>query len=388
MKKMIRFLLPVVSLFLLYGCQKSDENTIKVGLVAELSGVIPLVGSSAKDAAILARDEINVQGINIDGKIYKIDIVIQDSEANAGLAAKKVEKLLSREDHVLAIVGPLSSGNAIAAARVAEENKTPLLAPWSTDPKTTLDDQGNPKHYVFRTCFTDIYQGLVLGKFAHNNLKAKTAAILYDSTLDVMQGQAELFKKTFVKFGGKIVAEETYSTGNKDFSEQFNKIKMANPDIIFMPSYYSDVPLQVKQARSLGVKAVFLGSDSWASDSVLKECGKDCEGSYFADHYSADAKNAQVQKFVDAYKKRYGKMPDAVAALTYDAFELLFRALQTVDKLDRESLRNSLAKIKLYNGVTGKIRYSSHSGDPEKGAVIMQIKDGKFVWVDDIAVNI
>lgn len=387
MKKLTLILLSIISLFLLCGCQKSqqaDKPTVKIGLVAELSGAIPQVGVSAKNAAMLAIDEINAQDTKtIDGKPYKLDLIVKDTETNAEQAAKKTQDLVN-EKQLLAIVGPMTSGGAIPAANVAEENKTLLLTPTATDPQTTLDSQGKPKHYVYRVCFTDKYQLAVLGKFARENLKAKTAALLYDSKISLLQSQAELFQKNFTKRGGKVVAQETYSTGDTDFSAQFNKIKALHPDVIFLGSYYAAVPQQIKQARSLGIKSKFLGSDSWVTgDTLPQDCDKNCNGSYFSDYYYPEAKNVLAQKFIIAYKNRYGKEPSSVAAATYDAFGLLNQALQTT-QLDREALRNALAKIRTYQGVTGKISYTGLSGDPEKGAVIMQIKDGKFVLVTTV----
>jgi branched-chain amino acid transport system substrate-binding protein len=282
---------------------------------------------------------------------------------------------------VVAIIGPNASRYAIPASEIAESSKVVLITPWSTNPKTTLDAKtGAPKKYVFRACFIDPFQGRVVAKFAMDNLKAKKAAVLYDVASDYNKGIAEFFKTTFEGAGGQVVAFETYTTGDKDFSAQLTKIKQAAPDVIFLPNYYSEVPLQVQQAHRLGITTPFVGSDSWGSDELIKLCGADCEGYYFSTHYAADNATPVAKKMIDAYKAKYGTTPDDVAALTYDAFGLLWTALKSAGKVDRQAVRDALAKIPKYEGVTGTMQFQEGSGDPIKSAVILQIKGGKFVW--------
>ncbi len=176
------------------------------------------------------------------------------------------------------------------------------------------------------------------------------------------------------------MAFETYTTGDKDFSAQLTKIKETGPDVIFLPNYYSEVPLQIQQAHRLGITAPFLGSDSWGSADLIKLCGQDLEGYYFSTHYAADAATPVATKFIAAYKAKYGSTPDDVAALTYDAFGLLWTALKNAGKVDRQAVRDALAKVPQYEGVTGNMQFQEGSGDPIKSAVILQIKNGKFVW--------
>jgi branched-chain amino acid transport system substrate-binding protein len=181
-----------------------------------------------------------------------------------------------------------------------------------------------------------------------------------------------------------VVAYETYTTGDKDFSAQLTKIKNTSPQIVFLPSYYTDVPLQVQQAHRLGVNVPFLGSDAWSTEELIKMCGGECEGFYFCNHYSPDTKNPATRKFIETYMARYGKTPDDVAALTYDAFGLLREAVVKSDRLDRQAVRDSLSRITEYKGITGEMRFLPGSRDPIKGGVIMQIKNGKFSWFADV----
>jgi len=368
-----------------FGCQKTSDSTVKVGLIAELTGDIPAVGASCKNSAELAAKEINDSGgITIAGKNYTVELFIQDSAAKPDQSAAAAQKLIT-QNNVIAIIGPNASSNAIPASEIAETSKTVLITPWSTNPKTTQDSRtGEPKNYVFRACFTDVFEGHILGKFAAGNLGVKRAAILFDVASEVLKSQSELFKNSFEKSGGTVAAYETYTTGDKDFSAQLTKIKNAAPQIVFLPSYYTDVPLQVQQAHRLGINVPFLGSDAWSTEELIKMCGSDCEGFYFCNHYSPDTKNPATRRFIETYTAKYGKTPDDVAALTYDAFGLLRQAIVNSGTLDRQAVRDSLAKIKEYKGVTGEMRFLPGSRDPIKGGVIMQIKNGKFSWFADV----
>jgi branched-chain amino acid transport system substrate-binding protein len=375
-------MLALVSL-LLTSCAGGGggANTIPVGVVAELTGDIPAVGASCKNAAEMAVKEVNdAGGLDIGGKKYQIQLFIEDNAGKADQSASAAQKLIT-QNNVVAIIGPNASRYAIPASEIAESSKVALVSPWSTNPKTTLDAKTNePKKYVFRACFIDPFQGRVVAKFALESLKAKKAAVLYDVASEYNKGIAEYFKQTFEENGGQVVAFETYTTNDKDFSAQLTKIKSAEPEVVFLPNYYSEVPLQIQQAHRLGISVPFLGSDSWGSGELLKLCGADCEGYYFSTHYAPDAATDVAKKFISGYTTKYGNTPDDVAALTYDSFGLLWQALQTAGKADRQAVRDALAKIPKYEGVTGTITFKEGSGDPIKSAVILQIKDGKFVW--------
>ncbi len=375
----------LMGFFILAGCGKLKNDTVRIGVIAEITGAIPAVGASCKNGAQMAAKEINdAGGIMVDGVIKKIELFIEDSASKPEQAATVAQKLITYSG-VIAIVGPNSSSNALPAAEIAEKAGMVLMTPWSTDPKTTIDAKtGQPKKFVFRACFTDTFEGKVLGSFARKELKANKVAILYDVASDVLKIQAEIFRESFEENGGKIVAFETYTKGDKDFSAQFTKIKSAKPDLIFLPSYYTDVPLQVQQARRLGIKVPFLGSDAWSSEDLVRMCGADCEGSYLLNHYSPGTTNPVTQKFIAQYRAQFGgATPDDVAALSYDALKVLAQAIALAGKLDRSVVRDALSKVPAYPGVTGVIKYSPGSGDPVKGAVILRIKNGGFSWFAD-----
>lgn len=365
--------------FALGACGPAAPQTIKIGLNAELTGNIPVVGESCKNAALLAVKEVNdAGGLEVGGKKYQVELVIEDNEDKAESAAAAAQKLATAG--VLAMIGPNASRNAIPAAEVAESSGMPMISPWSTNPKTTIDAKtGQPKKFVFRAAFIDDFQGVVAARFAMEQLKTQRPAVLYDVASEYNKGIAEVYKKTLEQNGIQVVAFETYTTGDKDFSAQLTKIKDAGADTLFLPNYYSEVPLQVQQAHKIGFTGTILGSDSWGNLELISLCGADCEGYFFTTHYAADIATPKAQAFIKAYEAAYGKTPDDVAALTYDSFGLLFQAIKAAGKLDRQAIRDALAAITLYEGVTGNMQFKG-SGDPIKSAVILQIKNGKFVY--------
>jgi branched-chain amino acid transport system substrate-binding protein len=363
----------------LTACQPAGPATIKIGLNAELTGGIPVVGESCKNAAELAVKEINdAGGLEVGGQKYMIELLVEDNEDKAESAAAATQKLVTA--NVLAMIGPNASRNAIPSSVVAESSRMVMISPWSTNPKTTIvEATGAPKQYVFRAAFIDDFQGVVAAKFAMEQLNTAKPAVLYDVASEYNKGIAEVYKKTLEENGITVVSFETYTTGDKDFSAQLTKIKDAGADSLFLPNYYSEVPLQVQQARKVGFTGDILGSDSWGNLELITLCGADCEGLFFTTHYASDIATPKAQAFIKAYEGAYGKTPDDVAALTYDSFGMLFQAIQTAGKVDRQAVRDAVASITLYEGVTGNMQFKG-TGDPVKSAVILQIKGGKFTY--------
>jgi branched-chain amino acid transport system substrate-binding protein len=381
MRKLVLLVMLAFLVSLCSGCGGDESGTVRIGLIAELTGDVPAVGASCRNAAEMAVKQINDGGgIDVGGKKYPVRLYIEDNAGKADQSASAAQKLIAQQN-VVAIIGPNASRYAIPASEIAESAKVVLITPWSTTPKTTLDARtGAPKKYVFRACFIDPFQGRVVAKFVLDNLKLKKAAVLYDVASEYNKGIAEVFRETFEKNGGKVVAFETYTTNDKDFSAQLTKIKKAAPDVIFLPNYYSEVPLQIQQAKRLGIAVPFVGSDSWGSSELVKLCAKDCDGFYFSTHYAADNATPAARKFIGEYKAKFGSEPDDVAALTFDSFGLLAQALKGSGTLERQAVRDSLAKVTNYEGVTGRMAFQEGSGDPIKSAVILQIKNGKFTW--------
>jgi branched-chain amino acid transport system substrate-binding protein len=364
---------------LLTACQPAT-STIKVGLNVELTGSIPAVGESSKNAAELAVKEINdAGGLDIGGRKYKIELVIKDNQDNKDTAGTVTQALV--DEGVLAMIGPNASRNAIPASEIAETKKLLMISPWSTNPQTTLEANSitEHKHYVFRAAFIDDFQGAVAAKFTTTDLKSKKPAVLYAADSAYNTGIAQVYKQTLDAGGVPVVAFQTYKTGDTDFSKQLKVIQDAGADSLFLPNYYNEVPLQVKQAHTAGFTGWIVGSDSWGNLEIIAQCGGDCEGAYFTTHYATDIATPKAQSFIQAYQAAYAKTPDDVAALTYDSFGLLFQALQNAGKADGQAARDALAGITAYEGVTGNMQFKG-TGDPIKSAVVIQIRSGKFAY--------
>lgn len=365
---------------------KGELPAINVGLIAELTGPLSAFGASCRSAAEMKVAEIGSKGgIDVGGKHYNLKLVIADSQSTPEGALAAAQSLV-KEDAVVGLIGPNASLEAVPVADAAEAAKVPMLTPGSTAPRTTLDASGGkPKQWVFRACFTDAFQGEVLAKFADGYVHAKKAAVLYDPGSEAPKIQAELFKQNFEKAGGKIVAFETFKSGEKDFSADFAKIRKAEPDVVFLSGYYNDVAVQLPQAHAAGITAPFLGSDNWGTSDFLRLAGKDAEGSFYSAHYQPDRRNEVTGAFVISYKKQHADtVPDNVAALTYDAFGLLVEALKKAGKPDRQAVRDALAGIREYDGVTGKFRYPEGSRDPVKTVVMFKVEGGKPSFVTNI----
>ena len=365
----------------LAGCGRHDKSTVKIGANLELTGDIQAVGKSSKNAAELFVEQLNAAGgVALEGGPLPAELIVHDNAASAAQATSVAQDLISR-DHVVAMIGPNSSACAIAAGEIAESLKCVMVSPWSTNPRTTRDESsGAPKRYVFRACYTDPFQAHVLAKFALENLGAKKAAVLYDKSSDEPSGQAALFRETFTAGGGDIVAFETYEAGQRDFATQIAVIREAAPDILFLPAYYNEVPPIARQAREAGIKATLLGSDAWNAQDILRLGSADLEGAFFTSHFSVSAATPEARKFVADYTAKFGQPPDDVAALTYDAIGLVVEALEKAGKNDREAVREALAQIREFKGVTGTFRFEPGSGDPLKSVGIIKIRNGAFEW--------
>ena len=365
------------------ACKKTGPD-VKIGVIAELTGDIPAVGDSCKKAAELAVSEINdAGGVEVAGIRHLLRLVIEDSQGAGEPAAEAARRLIG-EEKVLAIVGPNASLGAVPAAQAASEGKTLLVSPWATAPRVTVDDTGKPRTWVYRACFPDAFQGKALAKFASGYVQAKKVAVLYNPASEAPRSQAELLKKEFEARGGQVVAFETYAAHDADLSAQMKRIAEAAPDLVYLPTYYVEVPEQVKQARAAGIKAPFLGSDSWGNPELLKSAAE-IEGAFFCAHYNPDAMEDKVGIFRAAFERRYAKeVPDDVAALTYDTMQLLKTALESAEDVNRDALREAFSKITSYDGVTGRILYKGGSPDPLKSVVLKQFKGGKATFVTNI----
>lgn len=351
------------------GCAKKDAGTIKIGTILPISGPVSAYGIQTRDAVLLAFDEINAAG-GVLGK--KLELIAEDDEASPEKSANAWKKLTSA-DKVNVIIGALTSKCSLAITSLSQAKKVVQISTSSTN--DTVTDAGD---FIFRACYNDSFQGVVVAQFAFETLKGKKAAILTDISNDYSVGLTENFKTKFESLGGQIVAAEAYNSGDKDFNAQLTKIKSAGPDVIFLPDYYNTVSLIAKQVRAQGMMVPLLGADGW--DEITNNAGDEALNGFYSNHYSPDSDDPAVKKFVAAYKAKYGQDPNALAALGYDTAYLVAEAIKNAGTAsDSQKIRDAMAALDMQL-VTGRIKFNEKR-NPVKSAVIVEVvkaADGKL----------
>jgi branched-chain amino acid transport system substrate-binding protein len=372
----------IVLMALAFSCTRQseepgapDRSLIKIGFFGDLTGPTFNFGKSAYNGVLMAADEINQSG-GINGR--RIDVVIEDDKGSPEEAARLTAKLID-QDKVVAIIAGGTSGNSRAAAPKAQASHVPLISPSSTDPAVTQTGD-----YIFRACFVDTFQGEVMARFAVNTLKAQKAAIIFDFNSPYGRGLTDYFKLSFAKLGGRIVSEQSYAQGDADFKGQLSTIRSAEPDVIYIPGYYGDVALIVKQARMIGLTQPLLGGDGWDAPELWQLGGDALNGAFISTHYSVDDPSPTIQSFVELYKQRYQNLlPDAHAALAYDATRILFDAIARAGAVDGGKLHDALAQTKNFAGVTGLISMDANRNAVKPG-VVLKLQDLRYIYQETI----
>ena len=364
--------------------KKEDVNEIVIGEYGSMTGATATFGQSSKKGIEMAVDALNQSG-GVLGK--KIRLVVEDDQGKPEEAQTVVTKLINK-DRVVAVLGEIASSNSLAGGPVCQSNRIPMVSPGSTNPKVTMVGD-----FIFRVCFIDPFQGQVMAKFATNTLRLKKVAILRDIKSDYSVGLANFFTEGFTKMGGTIAADESYSQGDKDFTAQLTSIKAKNPEGIFVPGYYTEVGLIARQARKLGIKVTLLGGDGWDSSKLWEIGGDALNGCYYSNHYSVDDPSPILQKFVMDYKARYGQtsdsIPDAMAALGYDAMLVLADAMKRANSSQPDSVRTALAQTQGFVGVTGTTTLDENRNAVKPAVVLEVVVDekgnGKNVFKETVA---
>ncbi len=370
-KRSFAILAVVVVLATMVAACKPAPKALKVAILAPLSGDVATFGQSTRDGALLAIEEWNAKG-GVLGR--QIEAVVEDSQCEAEPAASAANKVIS-QDQVKFIIGEVCSKASIPVSEIATANKVVQISPTSTNPKVTVDEAGNAKPTVFRACFIDPFQGTVGAKFALEELGAKTAAVLLDQGNDYVRGLAEFFRDAFEAGGGKVVVWETYTAGDTDFTAILTKVKDANPDVLYLPDYYSTVNVIAAQANQMGIKAVKLGGDGWDSPQLDKAA---TAGGFFTNHYAPEDPRPVVQELVKKYQAKYGSVPDALAALAYDAANILFMAIQQAGTDDPLKVAQAMEKG-TFSVVSGDITFDAQH-NPKKCAVLMEVHPDKVSY--------
>lgn len=352
------------------------QDPIKVGEYASLTGKEAGFGQTSHHGVLLAIEEINAAG-GVLGR--QLDLAYEDNQTKPGESATVVKKLISR-DKVIALIGEVSSGRSLEAAPIAQAARIPMIAPAATNPKVT--QVGN---YIFRVCFIDPFQGTVMAKFAKDEIKAKRVAIMSSVSNAYSLGLAKFFKETFLAGGGEVVTEKNYSEGDKDFRAQLTAVKAANVDAVFVPGYFTESALIVRQARDLGLTIPFLGGDGWEDEQLLKTGGEALNGCFYSTHFSAENSDPEVARFVTKYKTRWnGEVPGAFSALGYDAVYVLADAIKRAGTTDGPKLRDALATTKNFSGASG-VTTLDKDRNASKPATIIALKDGQATFFKTVA---
>jgi branched-chain amino acid transport system substrate-binding protein len=366
------------------GCAPK-EQTIKIGFSIPLTGDNPMVGEGSKNTGEIIKEAINAAGgLDVGGTKYKLEFIYLDNELKAENAVLTVTQLID-QDKVLAVIGPQGSGRAIPAGEICNDRRTPMVSGWSTNPDTTKN-----RPYVFRACFIDPFQAPVASRFTKEKFAVSKVAILYNVEDDYSKTLAELYRDSWNANYGEVVAWESFGQKDQDFNAQLTNILASGAEILYLPVYYNFLGNIVPQAKALGWDKPIMGADAWGSADLWKVSNGSVAGYYFTTHYAAAGAVGKTKEFIDTYNARYGYIPDDVAALTYDAVNIVLQAIQNAGisgKLeeDRDSLKDAIASLKNFEGITGKMSFTP-DGDPQKEAVVVRISDsGDFVFEASLA---
>ncbi len=360
------------------GCGGSDsggaDKTVKVGGLLEMTGGSASFGISSKNGIDLAFKDINAKGGVLGGK--KLELVVADTKSEASEATNGMQKLIS-QDGVAAVIGPNQSSAVIAASAINNGAKVLGITPMGTNPDITVNPaDGKTRAYNYRACFIDPFQGTVMASFAYNDLGVRKAAVLVDNTSDYSKGLAKFFTENFANKGGSVVIEEAFLQKDTDFKSTLTKIKVANPDFIYIPGYYQEVGLIIKQARELGINVPIAGGDGWDSAKLPEIAGKAAlNNTYFSSLYSSDEASEMNKKFVEEYQKEYNTKPDVFAALAYDSALLVAKAIEDAKSAEPAKIAEAMSKISGFKGVSGDVVFDEQH-NPIKSAVIIEHVDG------------
>jgi branched-chain amino acid transport system substrate-binding protein len=371
------------SALILPGCPNSSGPSggggsaeILVGHYASLTGPQATFGQSTDNGVKMAIEEFNAAG-GLNGK--KVRLITYDDKGDTKEVGTAVTRLVT-SDQVTAVIGQVASSLSLAGGPICQENGVPMISPSSTNPKVTqIGDM------VFRVCFIDPFQGSVCARFAKDSEKLKTekAAILYDQSQAYSVGLMDEFEKAYTALGGKIVSKQSFQDADQDFSAQLTQIRSANPEVVFIPVYYSKIGNIAQQARKLDLTVPFIGADGWESGDLPELAGHSLDGSFYSNHYSQESDSPKVKEFLAKYKSKYGGTADSMAALGYDAANVLFEAMKKSPSLGGKDLAAAIAQTKDFEGVTGKITLNAER-NAVKPAVIMEIKDGKPTFLTTV----
>lgn len=353
--------------FMLFGVTTYSAEPIKIGFNLEITGPVAGYGQMGWEGAQLMRELMPMEVLG-----RPVEFVLVDNKSDRVEASNATSRLIEREK-VVAIIGPMISGSTLAAGDICEKKEVPIISPSATNPLVT---QG--KSYVFRACYIDPFQAEIAAKYSYEDLGARTAAVLFDISNDYCVALGQYFKSAFESMGGEVVVHTPCNAGDQDFSAQLTAIKTANPDVIYLPNYYEEVGLILRQAKDLGLTQPILSADGVDVPEIWDLAGSAIEGLMNTAHWHEDAGMTDIgKKYIEAYKAKYaGKEVNSFGALAADCVIMVLDAIERAGSTDPKAIRDALAATKDLEVVTGFV--SMDNGDAVKAAVIREARDGEW----------
>lgn len=344
-------------------------KTVKLGFITAYTGPGAAYGVAMKEGTELAVEEINKD----PNTKVKIDLKVYDTKLVKNEAINAMKKCIE-QDKVLAIEGPMTTGEAMAADPIAQQSKVAVFGTGTTGPKVT--EIGD---YVFRNAIPGKMNIPQVVEKAQKKLGFKKIAIMYSNNNDQMVGEHQFYLDVCKKLGLEVVADETFADKDTDFSAQLTKIQAANPDVIAVAGLYQEGALIVKKAREMGMNQYVLAGNGFNSPEYIKQAGEAADRTVVATPWNPERKTDKAQNFRKAYVAKYGHEPDQFAAQAYDAMYVLHQAVeQSGTTTDRKKFRDTLAKISDFEGATGKFAFDENR-DPKMDLAVLEVKGGKWV---------
>lgn len=366
---------------LLGAGQVSAQDTVKIGGNFELTGDAAAYGTPMSEAAKLAVKEVNENGGVLGGEVEYVEY---DNTSDLTEAASVAQRLASED--VVGIVGPATTGDSNAQIPVIQEAAVPAILPAATGNGMTLDDNGDVFEYLFRVAFEDAFQGRAAATYVTETLGAQTAALFVDQSTDYATGLEQAFTEEFEALGGQVVTTESFQSGDTDFTASLTSLLSQEFDVLYVPGYYTEVGLLIKQARELGITQPIVGGDGLGNQTLVDLAGaSNVNDVYYTAHYSPLSDDEDLQAFLTKFEEEYGKQADQFAVLSYDATMLLLDAVERAGSADRQAVTDALAATETFDGLTGTFSIDEDH-NPVKEVLMLQLTNGEVENVE--AVNV
>lgn len=366
---------------LLGAGQVSAQDTVKIGGNFELTGDAAAYGTPMSEAAKLAVKEVNENGGVLGGEVEYVEY---DNTSDLTEAASVAQRLASED--VVGIVGPATTGDSNAQIPVIQEAAVPAILPAATGNGMTLDDNGDVFEYLFRVAFEDAFQGRAAATYVTETLGAQTAALFVDQSTDYATGLEQAFTEEFESLGGQVVTTESFQSGDTDFTASLTSLLSQEFDVLYVPGYYTEVGLLIKQARELGITQPIVGGDGLGNQTLVDLAGaSNVNDVYYTAHYSPLSEDEDLQAFLTKFEEEYGKQADQFAVLSYDATMLLLDAIERAGSADRQAVTDALAATETFKGLTGTFSIDEDH-NPVKEVLMLQLTNGEVENVE--AVNV